>query len=179
MIQFVTQPFQNTVATVQVSPVGNWWLEWCEFGLVAAAPTQARPFQQELPDWLKAAWTSVWAGQPFDLVLCSARPLTTSFVKACQKLCSLVPESGQSIRISELAHELMFRGSLKRLYGLLASNPWPLFVPSHRVSTEGLKLKAEVLFERLRYYETSLKAQTEKFGACLDGLKQTVTKLLQ
>lgn len=116
---------------VLASPVGNWWLEWSSQGLTAACITKARPFG-EVPSWLRRGWDAFWNGDVVSLTLCGGGQVTPFARRIYEGLCRLVPRPGQSISLVELAQRVG-TDRLRAVRNALASNPWPLFVPSHRV----------------------------------------------
>lgn len=154
------------------SPVGNWWLEWSEKGLLNSAATEARPFGQ-LPTWLAESWEQFWLGEDFSISLATGIHFSPLARRLFEGISTLVPSWGQRISLTELSKTLgLAQAQARQLSSILKRNPWAPFVPTHRVT----ELK-DTLWDKLRNYE--LPAWTTQVGLLTQDLSRKWGHVIQ
>lgn len=164
-------------------PVGRWWLEWCDAGLLAAAPTDARPQGNPLPEWLAQAWEAFWAGRTFELKLCTMKPMVPFFEKVYQQISRVLP--GEVISYRDVAERCGSPRAVKAVAHALQSNPWPLFVPEHRVVAEipnllsSLNHRRQELCRQLLQYEQVALNLADEIGQSIDFALERVKQAMQ
>lgn len=147
-------------SVVLSSPLGNWWMEWCDRGVLATCATTARENNHFVPDWLSDAWNAVWNGEDVHLTLCTPRPLSPFFSRVYGAIIRLLPESGATATPQEIVQSCGLSGSVSSVVKALRQNPWPLFLPCHRVVTPSSQAQSgplERISAQLRSYEQSLR----------------------
>ncbi len=156
-------------------PVGRWWLEWCDQGLLAVRNTDVRP-RGRLPQWLERPWEAFWSGQDYDLTLCTPKRLGPFFFKVYQQL-SQVLRQGETRSFGEIAALCGSPRAAQMVAQAVRDNPWPLFLPCHRVIGSGEKL-SEYFNRRHRELKAQLLEYEQKMRDLGDSLGSRVETAL-
>jgi len=148
-------PVRWTIFDTAVGEVGLAWSEagltWVQLPEVEPAATRARLLSKiedagpmtaasELPRWVEDAMTSLrehLAGKPQDLArfpldLARVAPFTAKVFRAAQAI-----PPGQTTTYGELAVIAGSPGASRAVGRAMATNPWPVIVPCHRVVAAG------------------------------------------
>ncbi|WP_286846743.1 MULTISPECIES: methylated-DNA--[protein]-cysteine S-methyltransferase [Aminobacterium] len=116
------------------SPLGNWIVEWCDDGVISLSPNGKKEsvFSQAVPPiWVTEAWKAFWEGNPFYINLCQIAPLGTFSMRVLE-ITSCIPR-GAVKTYQEIASLAGNPDGARAAGNALRRNPWPLFVPCHRV----------------------------------------------
>ena len=162
-------------------PIGRWWLEWCDRGLMAVSYTDACPRGDVLPEWLSSAWDSFWNGRDSDLTLVTPRPVSPFFEKVYKQLSRVL--QGDTLSYGKMAELCGSPGAARAVGQAMRLNPWPLFLPCHRIigSTGALVgyvgKKHLAIKEQLLEYEHSMRGFGATLGGKLGGALDTLNAL--
>ena len=155
------------------APIGRWWLEWCSRGLLAVSYTDARPGGDEFPNWLNEAWSAFWSGKNYNLTLITPRPVSPFFIKVYEQLARVL--QGDTMSYRDLARLCGCPGGARAVGQAMRMNPWPLFLPCHRIvsSTGALagyigKKHVEIKAQLLEY-EQRMRGLSEAISSCVSG----------
>ncbi|MCF7935215.1 MAG: MGMT family protein [Synergistales bacterium] len=124
-----------SAATVE-GEVGRWRLWWSEKGLHAVealsrAEDRGESDDLPLPGWLERAWRRVWAGELPGAVLLATKPVKP-FTAAVYREALQIP-FGRTESYKGLAEAAGSPRAARAVGAVMRANPWPLFVPCHRV----------------------------------------------
>lgn len=183
-IKFMLCSAAPTGHCVVNGPIGRWWLEWCDKGLLAVSCTDAAPQGDPLPLWLSKAWEQFWKGKDYDLTLVMSRPFSPFFDKVYHQLARVL--QGDTLSYGKMAELCGSPGAARAVGQAMRLNPWPLFLPCHRVigSTGALVgyvgKKHLALKRQLLDYEQKMRSLSASFSGklgealeALGGSKET------
>lgn len=116
------------------APKGFWLATWGDSGLYRLkwiGNLQGSPGCSECPAWLERAWNDFWGGRPVHVPLCTERKPSPK-TAAVWRVVSGIP-FGATLSYGEVARSAGLARGARAVGAIMRANPWPLFLPCHRV----------------------------------------------
>lgn len=115
-------------------PVGDWFALWGNsglFGLGVYRENLVPELEEPVPAWLDSAWTGYWNGATHDIELCTERRVSVTTGLVWNNVLAI--PFGKTLTYGEVAVRSGIPGGARAIGSIMRANPWPLFLPCHRV----------------------------------------------
>ena len=135
------------------SPVCRFEVIYSNEIILSVGPTD-KLTQCEAPSWLKEAWDAIWNGEMPEVILGTTKRIS-DFAQKVYRIVREIP-IGETKTYGEVAFLVGKPKGARAVGSILRSNPWPLFIPCHRVigksgkllgygGAQGIELKGRLL----------------------------------